>query len=471
MSMRIVTRREFLLRAAGAAAGVELGHRLAGVPAAFAAQTPEPSLPPDWPAAAVVQGTNDDSSSMLLKTALEAVGGIGRFVKSGQTVCIKPNCTWDYPPNTASSTDPELLRALILAVQEAGAKRVIVLDHPTISSAAQCLEVSGIGKVLDGLKVEKVFPDRTLAPADTYTMIDLPKGKSYQKMSVIKAATQADVRINMAVAKSHVVLPVTLCLKHMMGFLENPPALHAYLEQGVTDINTESSIHASLHILEAIRVRLKGMAAGFETDLTNPRLVKRFNQIVVGTDPVLIDAYGCINYFGRQPKEVRYVKLAGEQGLGELDVKKATEEGRLRIYKAGAAITRPAPTATLTPRPTKTPAGPTPTDATHITPSPTLTPSPTVPPATNTPMPTSTPEPATVATAVPAAGVGGGGVATSATTVTSPNQFLNGALLPAAAIVTGVGVVFGRRLRKPDAPQTQTKPDQAVDPAPPSQEE
>jgi uncharacterized protein (DUF362 family) len=468
--MRSVTRREFLLRAAGAAAGVELGRRLTGVPAAFAAQTPEPSIPPDWPAAAVVQGTNDDSPSVLLKTALEAVGGISRFVKPGQTVCIKPNCTWDYPPNTASSTDPELLQAVILAVQEAGAKRVIVLDHPTISSAAECLEVSGIGKVLDSLKVEKVFPDRTLAPADTYTLIDLPEGKSYQKMSVIKAATEADVRINMAVAKSHVVLPVTMCLKHMMGFLESPPALHAYLEQGVIDINTESSIHASLHILEAIRVRLKGMAAGFDTDITNPRLVKRFNQLVVGTDPVLIDAYGCINYFGRQPKEVRYVKLAGDQGLGELDVKKATDEGRLRIYQAGEAITKPVPTATATPRPTKTPTGPAPTDAAHVTPSPTLTPSPTVPPPTNTPLPTSTPEPVTAAAAVPAAAARDGAAATNATTVTSPNQFLNGALLPAAAVVTGVGLVFGRRLRKPDAPDTQAPTDQAVDPASPSQE-
>jgi uncharacterized protein (DUF362 family) len=459
------------LRAAGAAAGVELGRRLTGVPAAFAAQTPEPSVPPDWPSAAVVQGTNDDSASVLLKTALEAVGGIGRFVKPGQTVCIKPNCTWDYPPNTASSTDPELLRAVILAVQAAGARRVIVLDHPTISSAAECLEVSGIGKVLDSLKVDKVFPDRTLASADTYKLIDLPKGKSYQKMSVIKAATEADVRINMAVAKSHVVLPVTLCLKHMMGFLESPPALHAYLEQGVTDINTESSIHASLHILEAIRVRLKGMAAGFETDVTNPRLVKRFNQVAVGTDPVLIDAYACINYFGRQPKEIRYIKLAGEQGLGELDVKKATDEGRLRIYKAGEAITRPAPTATATATATKTPVGPTPTDAAHVTPSPTLTPSPTVPPPTNTPMPTSTPEPVTAATVAPAAAAGGGAAATSATVVTSPNHFLNGALLPAAAVVTGVGVVFGRRLRKPDAADTQTSPDQAAAPASPSQEE
>ncbi len=433
--MRRISRRQFIRQTAVTAAGIELGRRLA-LPEATAAAAPAD----EWPLAAVSLGTNDDSPAAILKTALEAVGGIGRFVKPGQVVAIKPNATWDYPPHTASSTDPDLLRALIQMVKEAGAKRIVVVDHPTISPAADCLEVSGLGKLLDSLDVEKVFPDRTLAPQDTYVTIDLPEGKSYQKMSVLKAAVEADVRINMAVAKSHVVLPVTLCLKHMMGFLASPPGLHADLEQGLIDLNGKSAIQAQLHILEALRVRLRGMAAGYETDLTNPTLVKRFNQIVVGTDPVLIDSYACVTYFGRQPKEVRYIKMAGEASLGEMDVKKATADGRLRSYKAGQPLASPTPSATPTATPTQGAA------ATATATGPTPTPQPTSAPATNTPLPTATLDPAALTPPAPP----GAAVPPEQRSpdALSPNRFLNGALIPAAAIVTGAGLVIGRRLQR-----------------------
>jgi uncharacterized protein (DUF362 family) len=170
----------------------------------------------------VAKGTNADSAGAILKTALDGLGGIGRFVQPGQTVAIKPNATWAYPPGTASSTDPDLLAALILMVREAGAKRIIVMDHCTLDpGTAECLRVSGIGAVVDEMGVEKVFPDRYLAPRELFTPTTFPQGKAFQKMGVIKAAVEADVRINMAVAKSHLVTKYTMCLKHMMRALQN----------------------------------------------------------------------------------------------------------------------------------------------------------------------------------------------------------------------------------------------------------
>src|SRR5512136_635437 len=156
--MRNLTRRQFIQTAAGAgaAAALELS-RLSGWPSASAARAD------DWPAVSIGRGTSADSTTAILKTALDGLGGIERFVKPGMTVAIKPNATWAYPPFTASSTDPEMLRALILLVRQAGAKRVIVMDHCSIDpGTAECLRESGIGDVVDQLKVEKVFPDRYL---------------------------------------------------------------------------------------------------------------------------------------------------------------------------------------------------------------------------------------------------------------------------------------------------------------------
>ena len=422
--MRQNTRRQFLQSAAGAVAVYELGRHLPG---------PLESIPvasaDALPTVAVSKGANTDSAETILRTALDGLGGIGRFVKPGQTVAIKPNATWAYPPGTASSTDPDLLRALILMVKNAGARRVIVMDHCSIDpGTAECLRASGIGAVVDKLGVDKIFPDRYLSPKELYTQIDLPKGKAFQKLGVIKAAAEADVRINMAVAKSHVVTKLTMCLKHMMGFLELPNSLHAQLEQGIADINSPSPIQAQLHILEAIRVRLpvgaKRQAGGDETEKTHPEKIKRLNQIVAGTDPVLMDAFGCVSYFSFKPQELTHLKRAWESGLGEIDVDKATREGRLRVFTAGQPVVTPTPILQAT--------------ATQ--------PAAFAPAMLTVPIPTNTP----LSVADRGGAVSGPEASTprESADVIDPRPFLSGALIPAAAILAGLGIVARRLMRQ-----------------------
>lgn len=432
--MKDLTRREFLGVTAVAAMG-GLSQPLIGnwIEESLVSHNESESLP----AVSVAKGSVKDSAAEILKTAIEGLGGIKRFVKSGQTVAIKPNATWAYPPKTASSTDPDLLAAVINLVRDAGAKRIIVMDHCSIDpGTSECLRVSGIGAMVDKMGVEKLFPDRFDAPRSTYTQIELPEGQVFKKIGVIKAAVEADVRINMALAKSHLVTRYTICLKHMMGFLEMPGYLHADLEKGIAEINTPSPIQAQLHILEAIRVRLptpdNRQAGGFETDQTHPNKVKRMNQIVVGVDPVLMDSYACIEYFSINPQELAHVRRAYEIGLGEIDLLKAANAGLLKIFSVGVPLTSPTPSATLTKPVTPTAIK---SDQT-VTPSVISTPSTATPQPTAEPLPTSN-SPVEIST-----------ISENVDPVISPNKFLSGALIPAAAVVAGVGVVVARRLNK-----------------------
>jgi len=380
---------------------------------------------PEPPAVVVAEGSDEDTPARFLKAALAPLGGIERFVRPGQTVCIKPNVTWANKPHTASSTDPDLLRALIEMIKAAGAKRIIVVDRCTIDPPMMCLAESGIGQVLDETGVDRELLDRYLEPKSKYIDVEAPEGKAFKSIGVIKAAAEADVRINMAVAKTHLVLPVTLCCKHMIGFTENPGGLHAtfeYLDQGIADLLGVPKIHPDLHILEAIRVRVRGPSYGDGTDVTDPSRVKRFNRLLAGTDPVLIDAYACENFFNRSPKEITHIVRAWESNHGEIDVKKATESGRLRSYTV-ADLLRPTPTPSPTPAPTD---WPTPTPP-RYTPTPIVTPTPFV------------------------AGRGQGG---SGDAIVDLGPALNGALVPLAMVIGGMGMVVGRRLasRLPKAP-------------------
>jgi uncharacterized protein (DUF362 family) len=438
-------RRDLLRAAFGSAAGLVLGSRLSPQqPVVRAAVTREPL------AVVVAEGTNDDSMAGFLMTALAPFGGIKAFVKPGQVVCIKPNATWANPPHTASSTDPELLRALIQLVKEAGAKRIVVVDRCTIDPPAMCLEISGIGAVVNEEGVEQVFTDRYLEPPEVYSGFDIPAGKAFTKLLAIKAALEADVRINMAVAKTHLVLPVTLCCKHMMGFLQSPGGLHAsaeYLDQGIADINTDTKIKPAFHLLEAVRVRVRGSSYGDGTDITDPNRVKRFNQLLVGTDPVLMDSYAIESYFGMQTSEILHVMRAYESKVGDIDYTKALASGRMVKYKVSAILPYPTPTATITPtpRPTDLPTTPTATSTMIPTEAPTVE-------ATVTPPPS--PVPATEETKP-----------VTSEPVVHFDPTLDKALLPAAAIIVGAGVVIGRHSVKSlhHEPSAEVKPEKPAD--------
>jgi len=427
--MRPITRREFLTLVGKGILGASVMRMLPALSEENLAVYAQ-----SHPLAAVAAGSNEDSARVILKSALDALGGLERFVKPGLRVAIKPNATWAYPPGTASSSDPELLRAMIQMVKEAGAGSIIVMDHCSIEpGTSEALRVSGIGKIVQEEDVENLFPDRNNAHPSTYEVVGLPAGRAYTEIGVISEAVKADLRINMGLAKSHNVTKVTMALKHMMGFLRAPGLLHAQLEQGIADLSTPSPIQAQLHILEALRVRLPygsyRVCAGPETELTNPNVVRRMNQVIAGTDPVLMDAYGCINYFDMLPEELPYILRAAESGAGSADLESALQDGRFQIVQVGMPLptpTQPAPTAVLQQESiTLPPAGPV---------------------GTPTAFPTATPLP-------PGAGLEAVGInAASAESCTQPivdaRPFLNMALIPAAGVLVGAGVVAASQSRK-----------------------
>jgi uncharacterized protein (DUF362 family) len=424
------TRREFLRKSVGAAALLGLGGRVPAVLRGLRVRAAE------LPEVAVSKGTHEDTSEAILKTALDGLGGLERFIQPGQSVGIKVNATWAYPPHTASSTDPEVLKALVRMLQAAGAARIVVMDHCSIDpGAAECLRVNGIGQAVDELGVEKVFTSRTESPRSYYTPVDFPQGKSFKKLRVLKAVTEVDVRINLAVAKTHNVTKVSLTMKNMMGLMEAPGLLHADLDQGIADINTPSAIRPHLHILEAVRVRLpKGsyrVCAGPETDETDPDIVRRADQIIAGVDPALIDTYALTEFYGQLPEEVNFLVRAAEGGIGRIDLKNAIEEGRLRVFTTGQSFEQ-APVAIAS----AVTGGETAQETTQLS-------SGAFRGSTPTPLPLATP--ANASAVVDASRREGESTAGG---VVDVRRYLSGALIPAAAILAGLGLAILRRMER-----------------------
>src|ERR1019366_10617296 len=130
-----VSRREFLVRlgVTGALiAGTGLAARKLWQPKHFVPgfekekglqlRSYAPEISKVLPSLAIAHGTEHDKT---IRAAMGAPGGMGRFIKNGDVVVIKPNVAFDRPPALAATTHPDALRAVAKLCFEAGASKVI----------------------------------------------------------------------------------------------------------------------------------------------------------------------------------------------------------------------------------------------------------------------------------------------------------------------------------------------------------
>lgn len=258
----------------------------------------------------IVVVAEKDKPAELVRKAIKALGGMGRFVKKGNRVLIKPNIAFARPPEGAATTNPEVVAELVQLCVEAGAKEVIVLDY-TLDPARITYEMSGIAKAAEAKGARVVY----VSPRD-FVPIEVPKGKilSAYDVRVLKQVLDADVFINVPIAKTHGSARLTLGMKNLMGIIQDRGAWHRSgdLHQCIADFVTAVKPH--LTVIDAIRILASGGPKG-------PGRVEQKDTIIASTDIVAADAYAT-TLFGLTPNDVPHIIKAAELGVGVADLKR-----------------------------------------------------------------------------------------------------------------------------------------------------
>jgi uncharacterized protein (DUF362 family) len=258
----------------------------------------------------VVVVAEKDKPAELVRKAIKALGGMGRFVKKGNRVLIKPNIAFARPPEGAANTNPEVVAELVQLCVEAVAKEVIVLDY-TLDPARITYEMSGIAKAAEAKGARVVY----VSPRD-FVPIEVPKGKilSAYDVRVLKQVLDADVFINVPIAKTHGSARLTLGMKNLMGIIQDRGAWHRSgdLHQCIADFVTAVKPH--LTVIDAIRILASGGPKG-------PGRVEQKDTIIASTDIVAADAYAT-TLFGLTPNDVPHIIKAAELGVGVADLKR-----------------------------------------------------------------------------------------------------------------------------------------------------
>jgi uncharacterized protein (DUF362 family) len=264
-----------------------------------------PPPPGDSAYLAVARGGNPTT---LVQKSVDALGGIGRFVKPGNDVIIKPNiCVPNRAPQYAATTNPEVLAALVALCLGAGASRVRVMDNPFGGPAKDAYADSGIAEAVKAAGGEmEVMADMK------FQETSIPNGQAIKTCRVYQDILETDVLIDVPIAKTHGDAVLTLGMKNMMGVVSNPGSYHTDMSERVTDLNTLARPH--LVVVDAIRILTKGGPTGGKLEW-----VKQADTIIASHDIVAADSYAA-TLFGKTGRDVPIVYAGAKRGLGTMDL-------------------------------------------------------------------------------------------------------------------------------------------------------
>lgn len=246
-----------------------------------------------------------EEAKRLTRSAIDSLGGMGRFVSRGNIVWIKPNIGWDRRPEQAATTNPDVVATLVEMSFQAGAKKVMVSDNPC-NKAQNTFPRSGIQQAAEKAGAQVFFLDER-----KFRKMAL-NGKVLKEWVIYQDVVEADRLINVAIVKNHNLSKATLGMKNLMGVTGGARnRFHQDIDNTLVDLAT--FLKPQLTVLDALRVlTANGPVGGNLAD------VKRRDTIVAGVDQVAVDAVGA-TLLGYKPETIGHIVQGNARGLGTIN--------------------------------------------------------------------------------------------------------------------------------------------------------
>jgi uncharacterized protein (DUF362 family) len=145
-----------------------------------------------------------------------------------------------------------------------------------------------------------------------FVKTDIPQGLDIQQCDIYDEVLNADVVIDVPVAKHHNLARLTLGMKNLLGVVRDRPAMHRNLGQRLADLT--SRVQPTLTVVDAVRILTDHGPTGGNLDD-----VVQLDTVIVSPDIVAADSYAA-TLFGLEPSDLSYVQAATAMGLGRSDL-------------------------------------------------------------------------------------------------------------------------------------------------------
>ncbi len=248
----------------------------------------------------------------MLKKAVDSVGGMKSVIKEGDRVVVRANACWAVKPDSGIAADPRVVEALMRLIRkETKPGEVVVADRSSIGAdTAESFRVTGIGEAALRGGADRILP----LEQDQRVSIQVPQPMVlFQPVYLSKTMLEADVLIYLSKMKVHKLTQISMTLKMNQGSLEWYDAIRnhrADMHQKMIDMLKVMRPHLS--IVDALwPMQGQGPGSPFPEDL-----IKDFNVILAGKDPVAVDTVGSTIMGFDARHEIPMLRGAEMAGLG-----------------------------------------------------------------------------------------------------------------------------------------------------------
>jgi len=240
---------------------------------------------------------------------LAELGGISTFIKSEDSVLIKPNILLAKKPEEAVTTHPAVIEAITKTVQEIGAVP-LVGDSPggLVGNVGKHWEITGIEEVCNRLGVEIINFEASGVYERTIN------GFNYH---IAKPVLDADFIINVPKIKTHGLTTFTCVIKNMYGSI--PGLIKVDYHKKAPKPPEFSSLLVDIFALTKPNLNIVDGIIGMDGSGPSSGNQKEIGMILASTDGVALDSFIC-NILGKDPIKVPTNKIAHERGLGESNI-------------------------------------------------------------------------------------------------------------------------------------------------------
>jgi uncharacterized protein (DUF362 family) len=266
---------------------------------------------------AMVSLVHGGDAEAMVREAIGMIGGLEKMGVKGNTVLVKPNVVSGEP--SPATTSPEVVKAIVKLLKEAGAKKVYVGDMSALVTlpTKKNMERTGILQAAREVGAEPVFFEE-----HRWIRVHLPQARFIREAYVSEWIYKVDRVINLPVIKTHRNATYTIALKNFVGathgrqrpYLIDP----THWEEIVTELNLAYQPH--LNLVDGTKVMVSGGPWSGEEEKTG--------VILASGDRIAADVIGVslIKHYGRSKGvadkgvwDQGQIRRAVELGMGVKD--------------------------------------------------------------------------------------------------------------------------------------------------------
>jgi uncharacterized protein (DUF362 family) len=232
-----------------------------------------------------------------------SAANVKSMLSKDMKIALKPNLVVEKPHTSGATTSPEIVEGIVKYLKDNGYNNISIMESSGVgNSATRAYKVCGYDRISAMYNVPLIDLSN-----------DRSKTLSYNRMSIkiCAAPIESDFLINIPVLKAHCQTRLTCALKNLKGCIPDSEKRRFHtlgLHNPIVVLN--KLLKSDLIVVDGIMGDLTFEEGGTPVEM---------NRIILGTDPVLIDAYAA-QLLGYCIEDIPYILKAEEMGVGQGNV-------------------------------------------------------------------------------------------------------------------------------------------------------